>query len=55
MVKIDKLKTLLFIRGLSYQWYRWPEDMKAFEYSVLATNLEADVVSVVQYYRDRAD
>jgi len=32
-----------------------PEDMKAFEYSVLVTNLEADVVSVVQYYRDRAD
>jgi hypothetical protein len=32
-----------------------PEDMKAFEYSVLVTNLETDVVSIVQHYRDRAD
>lgn len=32
-----------------------PEDMKAFEYSVLVTNLESDVISIVQHYRDRAD
>lgn len=32
-----------------------PEDIKLFEYAVLVTNLEDDVVSIVQHYRDRAD
>ena len=32
-----------------------PEDMKMFEYSVLVTNLENDVVSLFHHYRDRAD
>lgn len=36
-------------------FFEGPEDMKAFEYSVLVTNLETDVISIVQHYRDRAD
>jgi hypothetical protein len=32
-----------------------PEDLKAYEYSVLVTNLDDEVVSIVQHYRDRAD
>jgi hypothetical protein len=32
-----------------------PEDIKAYEYSVLVTNLEQDVVSIFHHYRDRAD
>lgn len=32
-----------------------PENMKAFEYSVLVTNLDVELVAVVQHYRDRAD
>jgi hypothetical protein len=32
-----------------------PENMKAYEYSVLVTNLDDDVVAIVQHYRDRAD
>jgi len=32
-----------------------PEDMKFYEYSVLVTSLEDELVTVVQYYRDRAD
>jgi hypothetical protein len=31
------------------------EDMAAFEYSVLVTSLDAEVMTVVQHYRDRAD
>jgi len=31
------------------------EDMAAFEYSVLVTSLAAEVVTIVQHYRDRAD
>jgi len=31
------------------------EDMAAFEYSVLVTSLEAEVTTIVQHYRDRAD
>lgn len=31
------------------------EEFKAYEYSVLVTNLEDEVVSIVQHYRDRAD
>ena len=32
-----------------------PEDLKAYKYSVLVTNLEDEVISIVQHYRDRAD
>jgi hypothetical protein len=32
-----------------------PEDIKAFEYSVLITSLEADLITLFQLYRDRAD
>ena len=31
------------------------EDMAAFEYSVLVTSLDAEVVTIVKHYRDRAD
>ncbi len=31
------------------------ENMAAFEYSVLVTSLDAQVVTIVQHYRDRAD
>lgn len=40
-------KSLSFIDG--------PEDMKAFEYSVLVTDLESDLISIFHHYRDRAD
>lgn len=39
--------TLGFIEG--------PEDMQAFQYSVLITSLPGDTVSVFQHYRDRSD
>ena len=32
-----------------------PEDMRLFEYSVLVTSLEDELVSVMRHYRDRAD
>ena len=32
-----------------------PENIKLFEYSVLVTSLENDVVSIIDHYRDRAD
>jgi len=32
-----------------------PEDIKVFEYSVLVTDLEDDLVTIFQHYRDRAD
>jgi len=32
-----------------------PADLKLFEYSVLITNLESDIISIAQHYRDRAD
>ncbi len=31
------------------------EDLKLYEYSVLVTNLESEVITIVQHYRDRAD
>lgn len=31
------------------------EQLSAFEYSVLVTSLDAEIVSIVQHYRDRAD
>jgi hypothetical protein len=36
-------------------WLEPAEDMAAFEYSVLVTSLDAEVVTIVQHYRDRAD
>lgn len=32
-----------------------PEDMKLYEYSVLVTSLDSEIIAVVQHYRDRAD
>ena len=32
-----------------------PENIKLFEYSVLATSLDDGVVSIINHYRDRAD
>lgn len=32
-----------------------PEDMRAYEYSVLVTSLDDDIITLVQHYRDRAD
>jgi len=32
-----------------------PEDMKLYEYSVLVTSLNDELVTLVQHYRDRAD
>jgi len=32
-----------------------PENMAAYEYSVLVTSLDAEVTTIVQHYRDRAD
>lgn len=32
-----------------------PEDLKAYEYSVLVTDLDNDLVTVFHHYRDRAD
>jgi len=32
-----------------------PEDMKAYRYAVLVTNVEDEIISIVQHYRDRAD
>ncbi len=40
-------KQLSFIDG--------PENIKAFEYAVLVTDLDADLTSVFHHYRDRAD
>jgi len=40
-------KQLAFIDG--------PEDMRLYEYSVLVTSLEEDLITIVQHYRDRAD
>jgi len=40
-------QTLAFIDG--------PEDMRAYEYAVLVTNLNDDIVSLLKHYRDRAD
>jgi hypothetical protein len=32
-----------------------PEDMRLFEYSILVTNLDNELVSLMRHYRDRAD
>jgi hypothetical protein len=32
-----------------------PEDMRLFEYSVLVTNLDDELVNLMRHYRDRAD
>ena len=32
-----------------------PEDMRLFEYSVLVTSLEDELVTLMRHYRDRAD
>jgi hypothetical protein len=40
---------------LSLSFLEGPDNLKAFEYSVLVTNLDDDIISIVQHYRDRAD
>lgn len=32
-----------------------PDNIKAYEYSVLVTSLDNDVVSIINHYRNRAD
>jgi hypothetical protein len=32
-----------------------PEDLKAYQYAVLVTNLDCDITALIQHYRDRAD
>ena len=32
-----------------------PEEIKLYEYSVLVTSLESDLIAIVQHYRDRAE
>jgi len=39
----------------SLAFFDKPEDMKLYEYAVLITSLEDEIVSIVQHYRDRAD
>lgn len=46
-VKSGHQKHLAFLEG--------PDDMRLYEYSVLVTSLEEDLVTLVQHYRDRAD
>lgn len=49
--------------GLEYQrgeqqeiaWVHGPDDMRLYEYGVLVTNLEDELITVMQHYRDRAD
>ena len=43
----DEQQQLAFIDG--------PEEIKAYEYSVLVTDLDNDLVSIFYHYRDRAD
>jgi uncharacterized beta-barrel protein YwiB (DUF1934 family) len=45
--KQQKQLNLSFVEG--------SENIKIYEYSVLVTNLDADIISIVQHYRDRAD
>ena len=42
-------------KQLSFAMLGDPEDLKLFEYSVLITSMECDLISIVQHYRDRAD
>lgn len=42
-------------KQLSIGFIEDPEDIKLFEYSVLVTNLDSDIISILQHYRDRAD
>jgi DDE family transposase len=45
--KKEGQQSLAFIDG--------PEDIKAYEYSVLVTDLDEDLLSIFYHYRDRAD
>ncbi len=45
--KKNDQQSLAFVDG--------PEDLKLYEYSVLITSLEDDIIAIVQHYRDRAD
>ncbi|VAW70786.1 hypothetical protein MNBD_GAMMA10-2108 [hydrothermal vent metagenome] len=45
--KKEGQQSLVFIDG--------PEDMKAYEYSVLVTDLDDDLLTIFHHYRDRAD
>jgi hypothetical protein len=39
----------------SFGFLQEVEDIRAFEYAVLVTSLDDEVISIVQHYRDRAD
>jgi len=57
--RLSKNSTLMLENNggnqLDFAFIDGPEDIKVYEYSILVTNLNDDVVSIVQSYRDRAD
>ena len=54
--KNDELVLEYNVNGqLSLGFIEEPEEFKLYEYSVLVTDLNKDVISIVQLYRDRAD
>ena len=57
--QIKKSEDLVLVKQtdeqLDFAFMDEPEDIKAYEYAVLVTNLEDEVISIVQHYRDRAD
>jgi len=57
--RVEKDNTLLLEKETSGQQslalIEEPENLKLYEYAVLVTSLEHDIISVVQHYRDRAD
>lgn len=56
-IKSDAILTLEYEQNQQRQFafIDGPESVKAHEYAVLVTNLDYDVVRIVQHYRDRAD
>lgn len=42
-------------KQLDFVFIDGPEDLKAYEYAVLVTNLDDEAISIVKSYRDRAD
>jgi len=57
--RLSKNSTLMLEHNngkqLEFAFIDGPEDIKIYEYAVLVTNLDDEVISIVQSYRDRAD
>ncbi len=53
----DSMVGLEFQRGsqLELALIHGPDDMRLFEYGVLVTNLDDELITLMQHYRDRAD